>query len=1291
MRVLFVAEKGTALAVVQRRLDEIGLNPFTLNLHHEGSNSVEVRAALRRSLSASVRPDAVAMANARRRLRNARFELTEYPRALHARNAAGHSAYSAQDELLVLSGGPSISVPLETIVNHGGELSEIRAMFSDLQRYISGAAARAGHPWRFVGRTSTDELDFATLRTLIDEIEKGIKNCANVPPPVRGVIEAAQSPQDLSFLAHAAGLSLPRGSALRAIFDPRWRTASEKAMQQAVRAINDWRPLLHGFTAGVLDLDLQSISSQFEQATASGFIGKKGRQAQAIAPLTAFTPDGKPVPIAAAVEVLKNLLAVRQAAIQIGSLVDSIPGVTGYVPRNLFSEGAFEYPSQRLQYLLTAVRGLSGDDAWSAQVRELLEQEDLAAHRLLLEQMSRAWSGWFKELEVSDDDLRTWLNGDPLLNAAQRSLPDWHRDADISRFLDLQQWIALTRQVEPMRIAGLADARTAILNGTYPAAEVEISLARGIAEASLEERIQTAKLDRFSGSSHDAHIDTYVAAQQDMRQQWAVESPAALLSKRGGQGRGMSTGGLARELEKTTRRLGTRAILSKFGGAVQELTPLVLASPSSVVDLIDPETMDFDVVIFDEASQITVPEAIGSLGRGRAAIIVGDSKQMPPSRRVGTGAADDEIDDALVDEILEDQESILSECELARVPTLSLSWHYRSQDEQLINFSNQKYYRGELSSFPTPTLLSAETGLELRRVAFPETELLTEAKGYLTKPIGFIDGQYLRSGSTPVELPGGIRAGANTNPAEAYAVVDAVRSLVGESVSKLPSIGIVTFNEPQRELIEELLLSADHRGIADAMNESKMGASDVLFVKALEQVQGDERDTIIFSVAFSKQANGKIPTNFGPLSNNGGERRLNVAVTRARRKNIIFCSFDPVDLDVSGSAFDGPKHFKDFLTQATHGSRTPADTDSRVAIRDRHRDSIAAALEQRGLVVRTDVGMSNFRLDLVLSRQAAPDVPILPVLLDGEGWMSRATVSDRDVLPVEVLVGIMGWPRIARIWWPMWQQNQELVITKILEEMDAAEASAQLPPPTDTAADSPSPVGPDSIQVPIRLKVGKEFVAEERATSTEEPPTPREASPVRSPNVALVASPVAMKGAEAALAFTSADMTPVGPRATLDSLDTPANAAAVRSQLVDVIEVEGPVELNRLIRIVARRFDLGAVRAARVAEIRKLIPRGHLKRDKLGEFAWPKGIDPKLWNDFRAANGEAIRSMEEISPQEIANAMRATLVDSPFADQEATMRATAALFGIVRLGANVRARLEAVYSNLNSSYAIYRE
>ena len=420
--------------------------------------------------------------------------------------------------------------------------------------------------------------------------------------------------------------------------------------------------------------------------------------------------------------------------------------------------------------------------------------------------------------------------------------------------------------------------------------------------------------------------------------------------------------------------------------------------------------MEFDVVIFDEASQITVPEAIGAMGRGSAVVIVGDSKQMPPSRRVGsTSDADLELEDE-EDEITEDQESILSECELARVPTVQLDWHYRSQDESLIAFSNDSYYEGALSSFPTPTLHSTDTGLEFRRV----------------------QGRYRRAGSGTVEMPGGVKAGPNTNPEEAQAILAEVIALIEAHPDGQPSIGIVTFNEQQKQLIDTLVGVSEHPGVAFIRDESKMGRSDYLFVKALEQVQGDERDYVLFSVAFSEQqrsnGNSYIPLNFGRLNNLGGERRLNVAVTGPDARTWSSAARSSA-VRSRKVRFLGVKHLKEFLLYAKSGGQ-PAESTWE-STRDRHRDEVAEALRARGVVVASDVGLSDFRLDLLLSHSDDPSTPLLPVLLDGPSWQRRRTVSDRDVLPVEVLTEVMKWPNVARVWWPQWLDDPETVINSL--------------------------------------------------------------------------------------------------------------------------------------------------------------------------------------------------------------------------------------------------------------------
>ncbi|QIX27212.1 DUF4011 domain-containing protein [Nocardioides sp. JQ2195] len=1302
LRVLFVAEKGTALAVVQRRLDEIGLGPFTLNLHHEGSNAAEVRAQLKRSLTATVLPDNTAMESARRQLRNAHFELIQYPERLHKTNAAGLSAYGAHDELLVLKDGPVMPVPSTVVAHRAEQVAALKDLFADLQRWTSAAGVRPDQPWRLAGVGKGDPFDVEAASAAVRDILAGHAWTASTTGAVGDALGSVTHPSQLEMLAEAANPELPEGDELTGLLEVAWSTRAARTLDDAEKAIREWSQRMHGFPSEVLGLDLHAISLQLEGATASGFMGRKNRQTAAIAPLARLAPPGFDLNPINAVAILRDLMAVQAVGEQVRRSVGAIPGLSASVPGNAFPPGALVPARSRLMELEQLTSGLRANDEWTKRVHALAGSGDLRAQSAALSSYAEAWSRLRDELSIQDSDLEAWINGTSLSVAIERHEQSWQRDVEFERLVPLQRWCTLVRKLEPMRDAGLGDARVELLEGRLPAHTAEDALARGVARASLEERINAEGLDRFDAVAHDQRVNSYSEAQGRVRLQWVTDGPANILARRGGGGggRGAGSGALARELEKTTRKLGTRPILRKHGEAVQELTPLVLCSPSSVVDLIEPGVMEFDLVIFDEASQITVPEAVGALGRARAAVIVGDSKQMPPTRKVGGGAVDDEIDDPDFEEIVEDQESILSECELARVPTLSLNWHYRSQDEALIAFSNRTYYRGELSSFPTPSLLSSETGLEFRQVHWPEND---------------DKGMYLRAGAKKVDLGNGVVAGSNTNPFEAMEIVQYIHDLVHAS-ERLPSVGIVTFNEQQRQLIEELLHASTDPKVIDVLDEGKMGRGEALFIKALEQVQGDERDYVVFSIAFSKQANGKVPTNFGPLSNAGGERRLNVAVTRARRKNVVFCSFNPAstELDVSGSSFQGPKDLKQFLmdARAAGNQNDVAEPANRIAIRDRHRDDIASALRDAGLHVMSDVGLSNFRLDLVLARPENPERPILPVLLDGESWQQRVTVSDRDVLPVEVLQNLMGWPTVARIWWPMWLQNRDEVISRVLAEVDRAEAtldaanSVEPDPAPATPLSETTPIAPPptadarTSELPSMLASGQpervavEEVEDGLSSESWDPNrdgwTPGPAD-VGSSHEAAIRGSATTAGSHAAQTdsgsiteFIPAHTTVIGSKEVLDRLPDRDAATIVREQVLDVIETEGPVELGRLARVVARRFNLNAVRSARVADIVRLIPRAQVhKSRKFGDFAWPPDMDPESWHGFRLAGSDGSRTLHEIAPQEISNAMLAVLEEYP-ADElgDDLLRRTAELFGIARLGANVRARLEAVHAQL---------
>ncbi|WP_259310341.1 AAA domain-containing protein [Cellulomonas sp. P24] len=281
----------------------------------------------------------------------------------------------------------------------------------------------------------------------------------------------------------------------------------------------------------------------------------------------------------------------------------------------------------------------------------------------------------------------------------------------------------------------------------------------------------------------------------------------------------------------------------------------------------------------------------------------------------------------------------------------------------------------------------------------------------------------------------------------------------GASEHTVPSLGVVTLNAPQRTLVEQLLRDSGDDRVLQALDGGVDG--DGLFVKNLENVQGDERDTILLSTAFSADGSGRLPLNFGPLNREGGERRLNVAVTRARREVVVFSSFDPADLRADETTSVGVKHLRDYLDLAAAGSaphvgaagtarvgsapgggpatatRTGAGATAasrRLATAvDRHREQIADGLRTRGLSVRTDVGLSEFRIDLVVSFPDEPSRSILAVLLDGPAWAARRTVADRDGLPVEVLVRSLRWPAVERVWLPEWLSSPGVVLDRLDE------------------------------------------------------------------------------------------------------------------------------------------------------------------------------------------------------------------------------------------------------------------
>jgi len=420
----------------------------------------------------------------------------------------------------------------------------------------------------------------------------------------------------------------------------------------------------------------------------------------------------------------------------------------------------------------------------------------------------------------------------------------------------------------------------------------------------------------------------------------------------------------ANQLSKLARNGGRgislRNLFHAYKDLISRLTPCFMMSPATLAQYLDPEDYHFDVVIFDEASQIPTSEAMGAIFRADSFVIAGDKEQMPPSHYFASdiGSKDDGLPFSSLDE---DLESLLDDALALHLPRRRLIWHYRSRHESLIAFSNNRFYSNSLLTFPSPQ----EEGLSLE---------FRKVKGVYER-------------------------GKGVNRAEAEAVVlEILRRLKSPALRRF-SIGVITFNEAQQNLVEDLLEKAlSKRGGLDASP-----GGEPIFVKNLENVQGDERDAILFSVGYGPDKNGVFSINFGPLSQKKGERRLNVAVSRARESMTVFASFDPADLRAQDAKNEGASYLKDFLLFAQNGfSALPNRLGNReddLSVNVGH--FLAEDLRKLGYEVKENLGSSTFKIDCAVSLKENPDAYILGILIDNR---KAASTSPRDLYINETAV-----------------------------------------------------------------------------------------------------------------------------------------------------------------------------------------------------------------------------------------------------------------------------------------------
>jgi very-short-patch-repair endonuclease len=445
------------------------------------------------------------------------------------------------------------------------------------------------------------------------------------------------------------------------------------------------------------------------------------------------------------------------------------------------------------------------------------------------------------------------------------------------------------------------------------------------------------------------------------------------------------------EINKQKRHIPIRQLIRRAPNALVSLKPCFMMGPLSVAQYLESGGLKFDLVVMDEASQLKPEDAIGAIARGKQVVIVGDPKQLPPTtffQRSGMDAEDGNNED--IRTAAEEAESILDVASTLYQPVRRLRWHYRSRHHSLIAFSNAEFYQSDLIIFPTAYHDDPSLGIKYNFVA---------------------DGIYEDS----------------RNAREAAVVVEAVLEHMRQNPDE--SLGVVALNFEQCELVEELL---DHKLREDpaavAYQERMQGGQNSLFVKNLENVQGDERDVIIISTTYGPDARGNQYQRFGPINNSNGHRRLNVLFTRAKKRVVVFSSLDPDRIHTNPNSPWGVRALKQYLTYARTGVLQQADAGSEQPTNDFER-AVSSVLKEIGYEVVPQVGVAGFFIDLGVKHPIKPGTFLLGIECDGASYHSGRSARDRDRLRQEILENL-GW-KIHRIWSTDWFKNRDGAIRKL--------------------------------------------------------------------------------------------------------------------------------------------------------------------------------------------------------------------------------------------------------------------
>ncbi len=1254
--VLFVAEKMAALNVVRSRLEKVGLGPFCLELHSNKASKGDVIAQLAQVLECAGAKEPGDWAGEAARLERLRAELNQYARAIGERRPPHWSAFQVTSELIGLQAAKSVRLSWPSVDEVTREhLQNLREYVRRLATNGMAIGGPADHPWRGVARAEWSSF-------WQDEVEASSAALAEACVALRAAIDAVEPRlglsgrrwgfADIEYLEEICGRIIDNPAPSGALLEEnRWQDAETmltKAIDQGRRR-DALRLALSGkFTDELFALDLQDLSALLRRAQQSNALLRWFRRRPVLRSLRAVAVDGGAVGAEDAAQALADALEVEalhatleegggeaerllgrdwNSAIADWDRVERLVEWTRDVRRVAARLTDIDDDGNSRSKLLGSWRDLVCRDGDLLQAGAPLAR-DLERCRQAIRDLRRSWEAFRDLLTLSVAEFVEGGDHAELAHVAARV------DACRAAVPRLREWCAWQDARRESEAGGLLPLIESYERADVSAVDLETCFEKSVRLWWLTRVTESEpSLRSFFSPDHERKIDEFRKLDQkmlDLAKQGARARLSASVPRGGADpAAGSEMGILVREIRKKARHMPVRRLIEKIPTLLPRLKPCFLMSPLSVAQYLDADLASFDVVIFDEASQIPVWDAIGALARGKQCVIVGDPKQLPPTAFFARGDDEEEVEEVTV----EDQESILDEFLAARMPQLELDWHYRSRHESLIAFSNRHYYENRLLTFPSP---------------------LTDGIGVVHRPVP--EGHYDKGKS-------------RTNRAEAEALVAEIVERLRDSERSRYTLGVVTFSQAQQTLVEDLLDAArrDNPEIEAFFGD---GVEEPVFVKNLENVQGDERDVILFSIGYGPDQLGRVSMNFGPLNRSGGERRLNVAVTRARVELVVFSTLRSDQIDLGRTRARGVEHLKFFLDYAERGpvalmaaEATSADAD----FESPFEREVCGRLQERGHRVELQVGCAGYRIDLAIVDPESPGRYLLGIECDGATYHRSQVARERDRLRESVLCGL-GW-NLHRIWSTDWWQNPERELGKIESALEKARRTPperprpSLPrvaaPAQPSAAAAPGHASGSAERTSGNNNLGLPFAAAGAGLLTRSAGSPRVDAVVEPQVPPYRAARLPLMAMEAA------------------QLLQPAGARAVRELVRMLVAEEAPVTVDLALRRVGESFGLGRVGSRARVRILDILGSSDLHVRENGGIAtiWKDAAQVETWRGYRPNTGSDQRAIGEIPAEELVGAIVDALETNVSLSREDLQREAARLLGFQRMGRIVQERL----------------